>query len=138
MQKQNIECENYKKKLAESDEKLAALQIGNDNNLKVTMKNELSLQHELEEVKKNLTQAELKLQDRNRLIANQENQINALAKQVSSLKEVVAITKNLLEIRNTEVKHLQVCFINRIYIYLFYFLYLLAVILEYRFLFIYF
>ncbi|KAK0182395.1 hypothetical protein PV327_000539 [Microctonus hyperodae] len=107
IQKQNIECENYKKKLAESEGKLAALQTGDDNYSKVTTKNELSLKCELEEVKKNLTQAELKLQDRDRLIANQENQINALAKQVSSLKEVVAITKSLLEIRNTEVKHLQ-------------------------------
>ena len=72
----------------------------------------MNLRRELEKLKNNLTQAQSKLNDRGRLMANQENQINALTKQVSSLKEVVAITKNLLEIRNMEVKHLQVSWMN--------------------------
>lgn len=55
-----------------------------------------------------MAQTQLKLDDRIRIVANQENQINALMSQVSSLKDVVNITKDLLNIRNMEVRHLQV------------------------------
>jgi uncharacterized coiled-coil protein SlyX len=47
-------------------------------------------------------------EERNRVVANQENQINALNDQVASLKEVVSITRDLLQIRNMEMKQLQV------------------------------
>jgi chromosome segregation ATPase len=66
-----------------------------------------SLRSELEDLKNTLTQTKLVLEDRERRITNQENQIYALMKQVNSLKEVVAITKDMLNIRNMEVKHLQ-------------------------------
>lgn len=69
---------------------------------------EIILRKEKEDLRNMLTQTQLMLDDRGRLVANQQIQINAMAKQVSSLKEVVAITKDLLNIRNMEVKHLQV------------------------------
>jgi len=50
----------------------------------------------------------LMYEERNRVVANQENQINALNDQVASLKEVVSITRDLLQIRNMEMKQLQV------------------------------
>ncbi|EGI65391.1 hypothetical protein G5I_06140 [Acromyrmex echinatior] len=50
----------------------------------------------------------LMYEERNRVIANQENQINALNNQVASLKEVISVTRDLLEIRNIEVKQLQI------------------------------
>lgn len=62
-----------------------------------------------------IAQTQLKLDDRIRVVANQENQINALMSQVSSLKDVVNITKDLLNIRNMEVRHLQVNLILYIY-----------------------
>lgn len=58
-------------------------------------------------LKSTLEQTKLILDDRERRLANQDNQIGALTKQVSSLKEVVSITKDMLNIRNMEVKHLQ-------------------------------
>jgi len=55
-----------------------------------------------------LAQTALMYEERNRVVANQENQINALNDQVASLKEVVSITRDLLQIRNMEMKQLQV------------------------------
>lgn len=95
------------RKLAETEKKLAALQA---SYAAVTSSDgdEITLRREKEDLKNTLTQTQLMLDDRGRLIANQQTQIQALSKQVSSLKEVVAITKDLLNIRNMEVKHLQV------------------------------
>lgn len=100
------ERDDYKRKLEETEEKLIALQksfdnIAKDNNY------ESQLRSMMEQLKKKLIQTSLQLEDRGRVVANQENQINALNNQVTSLKEVVAITKDLLQIRNMEVKHLQ-------------------------------
>jgi len=106
VQKRTGERDNYEKKLAETEKKLSALQAAYDAATS-GKGDEMSLRRELEDLKNSLVQTQTKLNDRGRLMANQENQINALTKQVSSLKEVVAITKNLLEIRNMEVKHLQ-------------------------------
>lgn len=46
------------------------------------------------------------LRDKTTLCITQEKKIEALVNQVESLKEVVAITKDLLNIRNMEVQHL--------------------------------
>lgn len=54
-----------------------------------------------------LTRAKGLIFEKTKICKNQELQIEALQQQVSSLKEVVAITKDLLDIRNVEVKHLQ-------------------------------
>ncbi|KAL0102441.1 hypothetical protein PUN28_018010 [Cardiocondyla obscurior] len=50
---------------------------------------------------------EVEVQERNRVVTNQENQINALNNQVTSLKEVVSITHDLLQIRNMGMKQLE-------------------------------
>lgn len=93
--------------MVETENKLAALQASY-NAVTTGKGDEMAIRRELEDLKNLLTQSQLKLDDRGRIVANQENQINALTSQVSSLKEVVAITKDLLNIRNMEVKHLQV------------------------------
>lgn len=54
-----------------------------------------------------LTRAKDVIFEKTKIVKNQELQIEALTQQISSLKEVVRITKDLLEIRNVEVKHLQ-------------------------------
>jgi len=70
--------------------------------------NEDTLQQSVEQLRGQLIQTALMYEERNRVVANQENQINALNNQVTSLKEVVSITRDLLQIRNMEVKQLQV------------------------------
>lgn len=69
---------------------------------------ENSLQRSVEQLRGQLAQTALMYEERNQVIATQENQINALNNQVTSLKEVVSITRDLLQIRNMEVKQLQV------------------------------
>ncbi|XP_077286229.1 uncharacterized protein LOC143911269 isoform X2 [Arctopsyche grandis] len=54
-----------------------------------------------------LTKARGMIFDKTKMIKNQELQIEALTSQVSSLKDVIRITKDLLGIRNLEVTHLQ-------------------------------
>lgn len=54
-----------------------------------------------------LTKAKGIIFDKTKECKNQELQIEALNSQVTSLKEVVRITKDLLEIRNLEVQHLE-------------------------------
>lgn len=60
-----------------------------------------------EESEELLTRAKTIIFEKVKVCKNQELQIEALNAQVTSLKDVVAITKNLLEIRNVEVKHMQ-------------------------------
>lgn len=55
-----------------------------------------------------LTRAKGVIFDKTKLIKHQELQIETLTLQITSLKEVLAITKELLEIRNLEVQELQV------------------------------
>lgn len=62
----------------------------------------------VQELQNSLQQVQFKFDERDRLVLNQEKRIIALSDQVLSLKEVITLTKNMLEIRNTEVKHLQV------------------------------
>lgn len=69
-----------------------------------------SQQAEVNKIKKvsedMITKAKGIIFDKTKICKNQELQIEALTQQVTSLKEVLAITKDLLEIRNMEVKHL--------------------------------
>lgn len=46
--------------------------------------------------------------DKTKMVKNQELQIEALTTQVQSLKDINQITKDLLEIRNSEVKAMEV------------------------------
>jgi len=54
-----------------------------------------------------LTKAKAMIFENTKVIKNQELQIEALGQQNESLKDVVNITKDLLEIRNLEVKQLE-------------------------------
>lgn len=101
------ERDDYRKKFVEVEKKLKDLLTSYDA---ITSEdgNDVSLRKEVDDLKKNLNNIQSLLEDKVRIIINQENQINALNNQVSSLKEVVQITKDLLNIRNLEVKHLQV------------------------------
>ncbi|XP_020283996.1 uncharacterized protein LOC109854858 isoform X1 [Pseudomyrmex gracilis] len=101
------ECDTYRKKLDEAETKLAALQTSCDAMTSREGVNENALQQSVEQLRGQLAQTALMYEERNRMVANQENQINALNNQVTSLKEVVSITRDLLEIRNVEVKQLQ-------------------------------
>ncbi|XP_018325703.1 filament-like plant protein 1 [Agrilus planipennis] len=47
------------------------------------------------------------LLEKTKICRNQELQIEALSQQIGSLKEIVAITKDLLDVRNIEVKQLE-------------------------------
>lgn len=55
-----------------------------------------------------LTRAKEMIFEKTKIVKNQELQIDALNQQIVSLKEVVSITKDLLEIRNLEVKQLEI------------------------------
>ncbi|XP_066582218.1 tropomyosin-like [Prorops nasuta] len=106
LKKRTEERDEYKKKLCEADKKLASLQTPAMESVKNVEKNSGFLKT-MDQLKTKLAGAYSQLEDRNRVVANQENQINALNNQVVSLKEVVDITRDLLQIRNMEVKHLQ-------------------------------
>jgi len=93
--------------LEDTETKLAALQASYDAIMNHGG-NEDTLQQSVEQLRGQLIQTALMYEERNRVVANQENQINALNNQVTSLKEVVSITRDLLQIRNMEVKQLQV------------------------------
>lgn len=54
-----------------------------------------------------LTRAKELLFEKTKICKNQELQMEALHQQISSLKDVVRITKDLLNIRNMETQHLQ-------------------------------
>ncbi|XP_015180733.1 PREDICTED: tropomyosin-like [Polistes dominula] len=102
------ERDMYQKKLIEVEQKLTDLETSVANTIKNVDNNEENVSHvTLTELKNKLTETIMQLEDRGVIMANQEKQINALNIQVSTLKEVVAITRDLLQIRNKEVKHLQ-------------------------------
>lgn len=54
-----------------------------------------------------LTRAKELLFEKTKICKNQELQMEALHQQIASLKDVVRITKDLLNIRNMETKHLE-------------------------------
>ncbi|XP_049797692.1 intermediate filament protein ifa-1 [Schistocerca nitens] len=78
--------------LAELRQKLAAATKGNES---------------LDELRAALAKASELLRDKDAVCNSQELKNKALLNQVSSLKEVVALTKDMLNIRNMEVEHLQ-------------------------------
>lgn len=59
------------------------------------------------ESEQTLTKAKGVIFEKVKIIKNQELQIEAYSQQIESLKDVVRITKDLLEIRNLEVKQLE-------------------------------
>ncbi|KAL0108412.1 hypothetical protein PUN28_015156 [Cardiocondyla obscurior] len=105
VQKKIKECNSYQKRLEETERKLAALQASYD--AIINQGDENTMQQSMEQLRGQLLQTALMYEERNRVVTNQENQINALNNQVTSLKEVVSITRDLLQIRNMEVKQLQ-------------------------------
>lgn len=92
--------------MEETETKLAALQASYETITNHDVKD--TLQQSVEQLRGQLAQTALMYEERNRVVTNQESQINALNNQVTSLKEVVSITRDLLQIRNMEVKQLQV------------------------------
>ncbi|XP_012543003.1 leucine-rich repeat and coiled-coil domain-containing protein 1 isoform X2 [Monomorium pharaonis] len=106
VRKRTKECDSYRKKLEDTESKLVALQESYDTIINHS-NDEDTLQQSVEQLRGQLVQTALMYEERNRMVANQENQINALNNQVTSLKEVVSITRDLLQIRNMEVKQLQ-------------------------------
>ncbi|OAD59391.1 hypothetical protein WN48_09131 [Eufriesea mexicana] len=106
IQKTSDERDSYRKKLENVESKLAELQASYDALLKGDG-NEVVLRRMVDQLKGKLIQTSLQLEDRMRIVSNQEKQICALNSQVASLKEVESLTRSLLQIRNMEVKHLQ-------------------------------
>ncbi|XP_011352431.2 tropomyosin [Ooceraea biroi] len=106
LRKRTKERDDYRKKLGDMETKLAALQASYDT-ITNHGSDENTLQQSVEQLHGQLAQTAMMYEERNRVITNQENQINALNNQVASLKEVVSITRDLLQIRNMEVKQLQ-------------------------------
>ncbi|XP_032691244.1 leucine-rich repeat and coiled-coil domain-containing protein 1-like isoform X2 [Odontomachus brunneus] len=100
------ERDTYRKKLEDTEKKLTILQAAYDATTRQGG-DETGLQKSVEQLRGQLAQTALMYEERNHIVANQENQINALNNQVTSLKEVVSITRDLLQIRNMEVKQLQ-------------------------------
>ncbi|XP_067204836.1 tropomyosin isoform X1 [Linepithema humile] len=105
-EKRTKERDSYRNQLEDTETKLAALKASY-NAITSHGSDEDILQRSVEQLRGQLAQTALMYEERNRMVANQENQINALNNQVTSLKEVVSITRDLLQIRNIEVKQLQ-------------------------------
>jgi chromosome segregation ATPase len=127
------ESENYKNRLQLVEKELGLLQtavtppvnkvstgvgdgivdVSTDNtheeasSLNKEIPNMEKLTDENSELRVALTKAGELLKDKTDLCDNQEKKNIALTTQIESLKEVVAITKDLLNIRNMEVQHLQ-------------------------------
>ncbi|KZC07050.1 hypothetical protein WN55_08934, partial [Dufourea novaeangliae] len=101
-----VERDTYRKKLEITEKKLGALQASYDALLKGEGE-EVLLRRMVDQLKAKLIQTSLQLEDRIRVVCNQEKQISALNSQVASLKEVETLTRSLLQIRNLEVKQLQ-------------------------------
>lgn len=106
LQKTADERDSYRRKLELTEKKLNGLQASYDE-LMSAGSGENALKQMVEQLRAKLTQTSLQLDDRTRMVNHQEKQINALNTQVASLKEVEALTRSLLQIRNIEVKHLQ-------------------------------
>lgn len=70
-----------------------------------------AVQHIKKQSEEVLTKAKGVIFDKTKLIKHQELQIETLTLQVTSLKDVLDITKELLNIRNLEVKELEVSFL---------------------------
>jgi len=79
----------------------------NESSLNTGTPNMEELMNENSELLTELTRTGELLKDKTELCESQEKKNIALTNHIESLKEVVAITKDLLNIRDMEVKHLQ-------------------------------
>ncbi|XP_076642557.1 uncharacterized protein LOC143353262 [Halictus rubicundus] len=106
IKKTTVERDCWQKKFQNTEKKLFELQASYDALLKGEG-NEVLLHRMVDQLKGKLVQTSLQLEDRIRVVSNQEKQISALNSQVCSLKEVESLTRSLLKIRNLEVNQLQ-------------------------------
>ncbi|XP_033332462.1 uncharacterized protein LOC117223961 [Megalopta genalis] len=106
VKKISVERDCCQKKLENTEKKLVELQSSYDALLKGEG-DDVLLRRMIDQLKAKLVQTSLQLEDRIRIVSNQEKQISALNSQVVSLKEVESLTRSLLEIRNLEVNQLQ-------------------------------
>ncbi|XP_076278756.1 uncharacterized protein LOC143208307 [Lasioglossum baleicum] len=106
LKKTTVERDCSQRKAQIIEKKLFELQTSYDALLKGEG-NDVLLRRMVDQLKTQLVQTSLQLEDRNRVVSNQEKQIIALNGQVSSLKEVESLTRSLLKIRNLEVNQLQ-------------------------------
>lgn len=103
------EKENFKNKVHILENLVTDLKSRLPNTLSPQQQNAVEkMKKQSEEI---LTRAKGIIFDKSKLIKHQELQIETLTLQIASLKEVLAITKELLEIRNLEVKELNVCIV---------------------------
>lgn len=102
-QEQDAEIEEYKKRIAQLES--IATQVESLKTQRVKDAEDVNvLKTESEQT---LTKAKGVIFEKVKIIKNQELQIEAYSQQIESLKDVVRITKDLLEIRNLEVKQLE-------------------------------
>ncbi|KAG5887701.1 hypothetical protein JTB14_010772 [Gonioctena quinquepunctata] len=103
VKQKDVEIDNYKKQVASMEGELAQAQNFKQQRAKENEEiNSLKMESE-----QTLTKAKSIIFERTKVIKNQELQIEAYTQQIQSLKDVVRITKDLLEIRNLEVKQLE-------------------------------
>ncbi|CAH1980694.1 unnamed protein product [Acanthoscelides obtectus] len=103
LQDKDKEIEEMRKRMLELEESVVKVE---------NMKNQmLKGAEEVDALKtaseETLTKAKSMLFEKTKVIKNQELQIEAYKQQIESLKDVVRITKDLLDIRNLEVKQLE-------------------------------
>ncbi|CAH1119206.1 unnamed protein product [Phaedon cochleariae] len=103
LKKKDVEICSYKERIARLEEE--ATKAPNQKQLRAKEVEEVNtLKTESEQT---LMKAKSMIFERTKVIKNQELQIEAYAQQIESMKDVVRITKDLLEIRNLEVKQLE-------------------------------
>lgn len=101
------EKENYKSKLQQMEREVFSQESEQPSKGTKTADEIIShLKAQNEDLKSALAKTTAILRDKNALCMSQEKKVAALMNQVESLKEVVAITKDLLNIRNMEVQHI--------------------------------
>ncbi|XP_066142045.1 hyaluronan mediated motility receptor [Euwallacea fornicatus] len=99
----DLEIENLKGKMA-----LMEMELAEAQKLKTQKNKQAEEVQVLKTQSENiLTKAKAMIFENTKIIKNQELQIEALGQQNESLRDVVRITKDLLEIRNMEVKQLE-------------------------------
>ncbi|XP_030747757.1 uncharacterized protein LOC115876198 [Sitophilus oryzae] len=99
----DLEIANLKEKIA-----LMELEVGQSQKQQAQRaKENLEIQALKTQSEGILTKAKAMIFENTKVIKNQELQIEALSQQNESLKDVVKITKDLLEIRNMEVTQLE-------------------------------
>ncbi|CAG9865541.1 unnamed protein product [Phyllotreta striolata] len=103
LQTKDAEIQVYKMLVSQMEEELAQAKKFKE----LHDKQSLDVDSMKSESEKTLTKAKSLLFEKAKIIKNQELQIEAFAQQIDSLKEVVRITKDLLQIRNLEIEQLE-------------------------------